>query len=112
MDVFLAFRQKQSFYALCYVLIVLTGLYTSARDHFTYERCMKQGDYDVNLNCGLDYHSDTIGNLKADFNVSGTFSAFLQTQHSVDIIHHHDQEKVRAHKHFKQGKVILIIISM
>ena len=69
---------------------------------------MKQGDYDINLNCGLDYHSDTIGNLKADFNVSGIFSAFLQTQHSVDIIHHHDQEKVRAHKHFKQGKVILI----
>ena len=97
MNVLFALRKKESFYVLCYVLIVLTGLYTSARDHFTYERCMKQGDYDVKLNCGLDYHMDTIGNLRADFNVSGIFSAHVQTQHSVDFIHHHDQEKARKH---------------
>ena len=49
---------------------------------------------DAKLNCGLDYHVDTFEELKPDFNASGTYSAHLQTKHSVDIIHHHDKDKV------------------
>ena len=82
-----------------------SGLYISARDHFTHERCTRGTPINNKKLCGLDFHHDIDGSvnsdysdnysiLRPDYSAQGHYATHLFTDHAIKLIQAHNSSQV------------------
>ena len=70
-----------------YRLFFFLGLFGAMEDYWNHTRC-------YNDHCGIDFHDHTHQREEVVRNASGIYSTMLLTQRAIDIVSHHDQNKV------------------
>ena len=86
---------------------LLSGIYLSARDHYTHMRCTRGTPLNGKKSCGYDFHYDLAAGrtqaegsvLTPDYTAEGEYATDVLTDHSVKLIKDHNASEVIINEH-------------
>ncbi len=84
---------------------LLSGIYLSARDHYTHMRCTRGTPLNGKKSCGYDFHYDLAAGLTQaegsvltpDYTAEGAYATDVLTDHTVKLVKDHNASEVIIH---------------